>query len=275
MNTISFEVGSLDKYIKTVNSFNILSKEEEYFLASKFKKENDLNAAQQLISSQLRGVVYIADSYSGYNLPREDLIQEGNIGLMKAVKNYDPEHGVRLFSYAVHWVHAEIKEFIIRNWRLVKIASSKNQHKLFWNLRSLKSSLDSIKPKELSDIALSLNVNESDVSEMEKRLYHYHEMSIIQDENDEEQTHYHLKADSNYEPYHLLETSQIEKHTSAKFKNALNSLDERSRRIVESRWLNECSVLTLDDLSKEFGVSKERIRQIEVEAFKKMRKSWD
>ena len=123
MNTVSFDVGSLDKYIKTVNSFKFLSKEEEYFLANKFKKENDLNAAQQLIYSQLKSVIYIANSYSGYNLSREDLIQEGNIGLMKAVKNYDPEHGVRLFSYAVHWVHAEIKEFIIRNWRLVKIAS--------------------------------------------------------------------------------------------------------------------------------------------------------
>jgi RNA polymerase sigma-32 factor len=265
-------VGSLEAYVQSVNRFPVLSLEEEQSLATRFRNANDLDAARQLVVSHLRVVVSVARGYAGYGLPQADLIQEGNIGLMKAVKRYDPERGVRLVSFALHWIRAEIHEYVVRNWRMVKIATTKAQRKLFFNLRSMKQGLEPLKPQQVSEIAQQLNVSEHDVVEMESR-FAGHEMALdpLSGEDEDSYAPINYLADrEEHEPSTILETSEQEHLQSTGLAKALASLDERSRRIVEARWLNEESSLTLHDLAAEFKVSAERIRQIEQKAMSKM-----
>lgn len=265
--------GGLEGYVQTVNRIPVLTHEQELELATRFRQQNDLEAARQLVLSHLRVVVSVARGYTGYGLPQADLIQEGNIGLMKAVKRYDPERGVRLVSFALHWIRAEIHEFVIRNWRMVKIATTKSQRKLFFNLRSLKKGLEPLRPQQVSEIAQQLNVSEHDVVEMEAR-FAGHELSLDPlSANDEDESYapvQYLADDEAHEPSVILETSEREHLQSAGLANALSALDERSRRIVEARWLTEDGSATLHELADEFGVSAERIRQIEQKAFSKM-----
>lgn len=266
-------VGSIESYIQAVNRFPMLSQQEEFGLATRYRRDNDLEAARQLIVSHLRLVVSVARGYAGYGLPQADLIQEGNIGLMKAVKRYDPERGVRLVSFALHWIRAEIHEYILRNWRLVKIATTKAQRKLFFNLRSLKQGLESLKPQEASVIAQQLNVSQNDVLEMEAR-FNGREVALDTGVNEDEGDSYapvaYLASSANDEPSAVLEHKQLDVLKSAGLVQALASLDERSRRIVEARWLREEAPATLHELADEFGVSAERIRQIEQKALTKM-----
>jgi RNA polymerase sigma-32 factor len=265
-------VGSLEGYVQTVNRFPILSQEEEFTLATRFKTGNDLDAARELILSHLRVVVSVARGYAGYGLPQADLIQEGNIGLMKAVKRYDPDRGVRLVSFALHWIRAEIHEFVVRNWRLVKIATTKPQRKLFFNLRSMKQGLEPLKQQQISEIAQQLNVSEHDVVEMEMR-FAGHEIALEPVGSDEEESYapiQYLADNAEHEPSHILETTEREHLQTSGLANALADLDERSRRIVEARWLNDGEAATLHDLAAEFNVSAERIRQIEQKAMNKM-----
>lgn len=272
----SLSVGSLENYIASVKNFPMLSHEEELDLATRFQRDNDLDAARDLVLSHLRVVVSVARGYAGYGLPQADLIQEGNIGLMKAVKRYDPSRGVRLVSFALHWIRAEMHEYVLRNWRLVKIATTKAQRKLFFNLRSLKQGLDSLKPQEVKKIAQELNVSVSDVVEMEAR-FNGREMALeadVDDEDDKFSPIAYLAADTENEPSNTLEKAQREHIKTVGLSRALASLDERSRRIIEARWLQENeSVATLHDLAAEFDVSAERIRQIEKKALSKMQAS--
>jgi RNA polymerase sigma-32 factor len=266
--------GSLEAYIQTVNRFPLLSAEEERRLARRFRNRNDLDAARQLVLSHLRLVVAIARGYLGYGLPHADLIQEGSIGLMKAVKRFDPERNVRLVSFAIHWIKAEIHEYILRNWRLVKLATTKAQRKLFFNLRSMKSGFAPLTGKEAKRVAAELNVKPEDVVEMETRLSGQ-EIAFEADHDDDEAyapVHY-LPADRDAEPLAQLEAKESEALRSAGLDEALRSLDARSRRIIEARWLREKDALTLHDLAAEFNVSAERIRQIEAKALQRMRKA--
>jgi RNA polymerase sigma-32 factor len=265
--------GSLESYIQTVNRFPLLSVEEERSLARRYRTDNDLEAARQLVLSHLRLVVAVARGYLGYGLPHADLIQEGNIGLMKAVKRFDPERGVRLVSFAIHWIKAEIHEHVLRNWRLVKVATTKAQRKLFFNLRSMKSSLAPLSRRDVNHIAAELRVKPEEVTEMETRLAGQ-EVAFEGDQDDEEAyapVNY-LAADREAEPLQVLEAKESEELQSAGLASALTSLDPRSRRIIEARWLRERDTATLHDLAAEFNVSAERIRQIEVKALEKMRK---
>jgi RNA polymerase sigma-32 factor len=254
----------------------MLTHEEELDLATRFQRDNDLDAARDLVLSHLRVVVSVARGYAGYGLPQADLIQEGNIGLMKAVKRYDPSRGVRLVSFALHWIRAEMHEYVLRNWRLVKIATTKAQRKLFFNLRSLKQGLESMKPQEVKKIALELNVSESDVVEMEAR-FNGREMALeadMDDEDDKFSPIAYLAADTENEPSNTLERTEREHLKTVGLSRALDSLDDRSRRIIEARWLQENEdVATLHDLAAEFDVSAERIRQIEKKALSKMQAS--
>jgi RNA polymerase sigma-32 factor len=266
-------VGSLEDYVQTVNRFPVLSQEREFVLATRFKTGNDLDAARELVLSHLRVVVSVARGYAGYGLPQADLIQEGNIGLMKAVKRYDPERGVRLVSFALHWIRAEIHEFVVRNWRLVKIATTKSQRKLFFNLRSMKKGLEPLKPQQISEIAQQLNVSERDVVEMEAR-FAGHEVALEPSGSDDDESYApinYLADNAEREPSQILETAEREHLQTSGLANALAGLDERSRRIVEARWLcEEGAAATLHDLAAEFNVSAERIRQIEQKAMSKM-----
>lgn len=266
-------VGSLEGYVQTVNRFPLLSQEREFVLATRFKTENDLDAARELVLSHLRVVVSVARGYAGYGLPQADLIQEGNIGLMKAVKRYDPERGVRLVSFALHWIRAEIHEFVVRNWRLVKIATTKSQRKLFFNLRSMKKGLEPLKPHQISEIAQQLNVSEHDVVEMEAR-FAGHEVALEPSGSDDDESYApisYLADNAEHEPSQILETAEREHLQTSGLANALAGLDDRSRRIVEARWLcEEGAAATLHDLAAEFNVSAERIRQIEQKAMSKM-----
>ena len=265
--------GSLDSYIQAVNRLPILSENEEHELATKFKLHNDLDAARQLVLSHLRIVVSIAKGYTGYGLPQADLIQEGNIGLMKAVKRFDPDRGVRLVSFALHWIRAEIHEFVVRNWRLVKIATTKSQRKLFFNLRSLKRDFEPLKPQQISEIAKQLNVREHEVVEMEAR-FSGQEMSLDPVGTGDEENYapvQYLADNEEYEPSRILEKAEQEQMQISGLSKALSALDARSRRIVEARWLGkEGAGTTLQELAKEFNVSAERIRQIEQKAMSKM-----
>ena len=263
--------GSLEQYIHTVNNIPMLSAEEETHLAERQLK-GDLEAAKQLILSHLRVVVYIARGYDGYGLNQADLIQEGNIGLMKAVKRFEPTRGARLFSFAVHWIKAEIHEFILRNWRLVRVATTKPQRKLFFNLRSMRKSLAALSPKEAQAIADDLGVKLSEVMEMEQRMTGK-DVGLLADNSDDDDNFAPIDwlADYDNEP-----TQQIAKKAhyalqTEGLQNALAQLDERSRRIVESRWLQDNGGLTLHELAAEYGVSAERIRQIEAKAMQKLR----
>jgi RNA polymerase sigma-32 factor len=265
-------VGSLDHYIQTVNRFPLLTAEEELRLGRKLRDEDDLDAARQLVVSHLRVVVAIGRGYLGYGLPHGDLIQEGNIGLMKAVKRFDPERGVRLVSFAIHWIKAEMHEFILRNWRLVRIATTKAQRKLFFNLRSMKPGLEPLTRDQIHDIANTLNVKPEEVAEMEMRLSGQ-ELALEPSVDDDEDTYAPIAylADPQDEPSGLVEAAETERLRAAGLAAALASLDPRSRRIIEARWLRETDTATLHDLAAEFNVSAERIRQIEAKAMQRMR----
>jgi len=271
--TASLTTGSLEAYIQSVNRFPVLSAEQEVRLARSFRETEDLEAARQLVLSHLRLVVAVARGYLGYGLPHADLIQEGNIGLMKAVKRFDPERGVRLVSFAIHWVKAEMHEYILRNWRLVRVATTKAQRKLFFNLRSMKRGLAPLTSLDVKRIATDLNVKPEEVVEMETRLGG-HDVAFEADDAEEAYAPVHyLAADEAAEPSHVLEAAQEENVQAAGLKKALDALDPRSRRIVESRWLKEKDPATLHDLAAEFKVSAERIRQIEAKAMEKMKKA--
>jgi RNA polymerase sigma-32 factor len=272
---VPMPTGSIEAYIQTVGRFPILSAEEERSLARRFRSEEDLEAARQLVLSHLRLVVAIARGYLGYGLPHADLIQEGNIGLMKAVKRFDPERGVRLVSFAIHWIKAEIHEYILRNWRLVKVATTKAQRKLFFNLRSMKTGLAPMTNDDVARVATELKVKPEEVTEMETRLSGQ-EVGFEADSDDEDAyapVHY-LAADQASEPSRLLEAREHEDYKTENLRSALGALDPRSRRIIEARWLREKDAATLHDLAAEFKVSAERIRQIEAKALDKMRKSF-
>ena len=275
-NAVAFPVpsavGSLDSYIQAVSRFPVLSADEEVRLARKLRDENNLEAAQKMVLSHLRVVVAIARGYMGYGLPHADLIQEGNIGLMKAVKHFDPERGVRLVSFAIHWIKAEIHEFVLRNWRLVKIATTKAQRKLFFNLRSMKPGLESLSSDEIKSIARELRVKPEEVAEMETRLSG--QDIALEANGDDEDEHYAPIAylrDPGAEPSQAVEAIQTEGLRAKALKSALASLDARSRRIIEARWLRGKDAATLHDLASEFGVSAERIRQIESKALTRMK----
>ena len=266
-------VDSLDQYLRTIKAFPVLSAQEEYDLAMRLKKNSDLEAAKSLIVSHLRLVASIARGYAGYGLPQADLIQEGNIGLMKAVRRFDPERGVRLVSFAIHWIKAEIHEYIIRNWRLVKVATTKAQRKLFFNLRSMKSDATTLQPDEVAHIARELKVKPEEVMEMEARMSG-HEIPLEPLADDESEDNYSpisYLQDHQPEPSELLAQRETEHNHTVGLSRALESLDDRSRRIVQARWLQEGSGATLHDLAAEFGISAERIRQIEQKAMQKMK----
>ena len=272
--TMPMPTGSLEAYIQTVNRFPMLSAEEERGLALRWRDKQDVEAARGLVLSHLRLVVAVARGYLGYGLPHADLIQEGSIGLMKAVKRFDPDRNVRLVSFAIHWIRAEIHEYVLRNWRLVKLATTKAQRKLFFNLRSMKSGLGPMTSQEVKRVASELRVKPEEVVEMETRLTGQ-EVAFEADHDDEEAyaaVHY-LAADRDAEPLAQLEAREAETGRAAGLEEALGSLDPRSRRIVEARWLREKDALTLHELGAEFKVSAERIRQIEAKALEKMKKS--
>ncbi|MES2161998.1 MAG: RNA polymerase sigma factor RpoH [Pseudomonadota bacterium] len=269
-------LGNLDAYISAVNRLPMLTHDDEISLAKRLKEQNDLGAAQELVLSHLRLVVSIARGYLGYGLPHADLIQEGNIGLMKAVKRFDPDQGVRLVSYAMHWIKAEMHEYILKNWRLVKVATTKAQRKLFFNLRSHKTGLDAMTPTQIDSLAKLLDVKREEVIEMETRLSGRD--IALESPNDDEDDKFapiaYLSSEAS-EPTRVLEAEQVTRLQSEGLEEALGKLDARSRRIVESRWLanDDGSGATLHTLAEEFGVSAERIRQIEVAALKKMKGS--
>ncbi|HZM43474.1 MAG TPA: RNA polymerase sigma factor RpoH [Burkholderiales bacterium] len=263
---------SLESYVQTVNAFPILTQQQETDLARRLQQTGDVEAARQLVLSHLRVVVAIARGYLGYGLPQADLIQEGNIGLMKAVKRFDPERGVRLVSFAVHWIRAEMHEFILRNWRIVKVATTKAQRKLFFNLRSLKRGVGGLGVDEVKAIAKQLNVKPEEVVEMETRLGGQ-DVALEPLAADDEEAYAPIAylAAEDAEPAQVLEEEETSQLRSAGLKQALESLDPRSRRIIEARWLAEKDQATLHDLAAELGVSAERVRQIEVKALGKMK----
>ena len=263
---------SLDSYIQTVNRYPMLSLEDEQRLAREWYDKQDVEAARQLVVSHLRVVVSVARHYVGYGLPQADLIQEGNVGLMKAVKRFDPDRGVRLVSFALHWIRAEIHEYVLKNWRLVKVATTKAQRKLFFNLRSLKQSLNTMSIMEADAMARELNVSRKDVLEMETRMSG-HDVSIDPTVDDGEESFSPLAylASPDENPAQLLEREQTEQLRHTGLVAALENLDERSRHIIKARWLTEGEAATLHELAAEYGVSAERIRQIEARALQKMR----
>jgi RNA polymerase sigma-32 factor len=282
-------IGNLDAYITAVNQIPMLTAEEETTLAHKLRDDGDVQAAGRLVLSHLRLVVSVSRQYLGYGLPQGDLIQEGNVGLMKAVKRFDPDQGVRLVSYALHWIKAEIHEYILKNWRMVKVATTKAQRKLFFNLRSMKQELkgqaedhetfrNTLTPDEVDVVAKELNVKPEEVIEMETRLSGG-DVALEPQTDDGEESFAPIAylADESHEPTRVLETRTRDIMSTHGIQDALDKLDARSRRIVEERWLkvNDDSTggMTLHDLAAEYGVSAERIRQIEVAALKKMRKA--
>jgi len=265
-------LGSLDHYIQAVNRFPLLTQEQETALGRRLKESDDLEAARQLVLSHLRLVVAVSRNYMGYGLPQSDLIQEGNVGLMKAVRRFDPERGVRLVSFALHWIRAEIHEYVLRNWRLVKIATTKAQRKLFFNLRGMKKSSATLSPDDARAIAKDLGVKPEEVVEMETRLSG-RDIALDPQADDDGAPAAPIDwlTDREDEPAQILVRAETARNRSTGLTRALAKLDDRSRRIVEARWLNEGSEKTLHDLAGEFGVSAERIRQIEVKAMQKMR----
>ena len=264
-------LGSLDHYIQAVNRFPLLTAEQETELGRRWKEHQDVDAARQLVLSHLRLVVAVSRNYMGYGLPQADLIQEGNIGLMKAVRRFDPERGVRLVSFALHWIKAEIHEHVLRNWRLVKIATTKAQRKLFFNLRSMKQSTAALTPDEAHQIARDLGVKPEEVFEMEKRISGG-DVALEPSPGDEESVSpIAYLTDSEDEPAQILERAETAANRSRGLRTAMEKLDPRSRRIIEARWLREDDAATLQQLADEYGVSAERIRQIESKAIKTMR----
>jgi RNA polymerase sigma-32 factor len=264
-------LGSLDHYIQAVNRFPLLTAEQETELGRRWKEHEDVEAARELVLSHLRLVVAVSRNYLGYGLPQADLIQEGNIGLMKAVRRFDPERGVRLVSFALHWIKAEIHEHVLRNWRLVKIATTKAQRKLFFNLRSMKQSTAALTPDEAKKIAADLGVKPEEVFEMEKRISGG-DVALDPTPGDEESVSpIAYLTDTEDEPAQILERAQTAANRSEGLRSAMDKLDARSRRIIEARWLREEDAATLQELADEYGVSAERIRQIESKALKTMR----
>jgi RNA polymerase sigma-32 factor len=265
-------LGSLDHYIQAVNRFPLLTAEQETDLGRRLQRDDDVDAARQLVLSHLRLVVSVSRNYLGYGLPQADLIQEGNVGLMKAVRRFDPERGVRLVSFALHWIRAEIHEYILRNWRLVKVATTKAQRKLFFNLRSMKKRAATLTPAEARAIAAELNVKPEEVVEMETRLSGRDVMLDPQpDEDGHSMAPIAYLTDREDEPAQILERKQTADNRTQGLATAIARLDARSRRIIEARWLREDDPATLQDLADEYGVSAERIRQIESKALKSMR----
>ena len=265
-------LGSLDHYIQAVNRFPLLTAEQEHELGRRLQQDNDLDAARQMVMSHLRLVVAVSRQYLGYGLPQADLIQEGNIGLMKAVRRFDPDRGVRLVSFALHWIKAEIHEYILRNWRMMKVATTKAQRKLFFNLRGMKKGHAGLTRAQANEIAKTLNVKPEEVFEMETRLSSQ-DIALDPQPNDDGESVSPIAylTDPDAEPSRILEHEETERNKSIGLARALESLDPRSRRIIESRWLNEGNESTLQVLADEYGVSAERIRQIEVKAMKTMR----
>ena len=265
-------VGSLDAYISAVHRIPVLSQEEEQALSRRFNGENDLESARQLVMSHLRFVVHVARGYNGYGLQLSDLIQEGNIGLMKAVKRFDPDQGVRLVSFAVHWIRAEMHEFILRNWRIVKVATTKAQRKLFFNLRKSKKRLGWMNAEEVRTVAKDLGVPEATVREMESRLSgrDIGFEAPADAEDDAKPAPEAFLIDDGADPYDNVADADQADNQLDTLSAALKNLDERSRDIIQRRWLNE-DTATLQDLADEYGVSAERIRQVEANAMKKMR----
>jgi len=265
-------VGSLDAYIDRVSQIPVLSKEDEVALAMRFRREADLDAARQLVLSHLRFVVHIARGYLGYGLPMGDLVQEGNVGLMKAVKRFDPAVGVRLVSFAVHWIRAEIHEYVLRNWRLVKVATTKSQRKLFFNLRRMKKNLTWLSEDETKAVARDLGVDVSDVREMEQRLSARDMSFDPTPESDEEDTYspaMYLPA-SHADPAIEVEREEWDEDSSDRLSIALEKLDERSRTILKRRWMTDDKA-TLHELADEYGISAERVRQVETNAISKLK----
>ena len=269
---MSVPQGNIESYITAIHSVEVLSPEKERALASRYTQDGDLDAVRELILSHLRFVVHIARSYSGYGLPQADLIQEGNVGLMKAVKRFDPEVGVRLISFAVHWIKAEIHEFVLKNWRIVKVATTKAQRKLFFNLRSAKKTLSWLNNEEISAIAQDLGVAEIEVRRMESRLHSRDTAFDLPNDADEDSTFApaaYLESD-NADPALAIEQSDWEKHNRTKLTNAMQTLDQRSQEILAARWLSE-EKSTLHELADHYKVSAERIRQLEKNAIKKLK----
>jgi RNA polymerase sigma-32 factor len=265
-------VGSLDAYIQAVGAIPVLDKSDEQAMATRFREQGDLDAARDLVMAHLRFVVHIAKGYTGYGLPLNDLIQEGNVGLMKAVKRFDPDYDVRLVSFAVHWIRAEIHEYVLKNWRIVKVATTKAQRKLFFNLRKAKKTLAWLSAAETAAVAKDLGVSAKEVTEMEKRL---HSRDAIFDptpdmDDDRNFTPAAYLPSPDADPATLVEETDFNNDASARMRKALNILDDRSRRILEARWLAETK-MTLHELAREYGISAERIRQLEVNAIKKLR----
>ena len=262
--------GSIETYISHVMAIPVLSTDEEVELGRKLQNSNDLESAKKLILHNLRYVVYIAKSYSGYGLNLNDLIQEGNVGLMKAVKKYNPDKNLKLITFAIYWIKSEIHEFVIKNWKIVKVATTKTQRKLFFNLRSKKVSLASLTSEEAKSIANDLNVPIKDVMEMEKRM-HNHDVAIDEKEDDDKVTPSIYLESKELQPDQLLENNE-KNLLSEKLYMVLEDLDERSRDIIKSRWL-ATTKLTLEDLSKKYEISRERVRQIETETIAKLKSS--
>ncbi|CAG9295507.1 RNA polymerase sigma factor RpoH [Celerinatantimonas diazotrophica] len=267
--------GSIEAYVQTVNSIKMLTEEEEKALALRWWEKGDLKAARQLVMSHLRFVVHIAKGYSGYGLPQSDLIQEGNIGLMKAVKRFDPHHGVRLVSFAVHWIKAEIHEYVLRNWRMVKIATTKAQRKLFFNLRKSKKRLGWFSQDEIETVADALGVSRREVVEMESRMSAQDQAFDLSNDDDEREGSFapvQFLEDKSSDIAQSIEQDNWQGYTASKLSSALNTLDDRSRHIVTRRWLDEDKA-TLQELADEYSVSAERIRQLEKNAMKKLRQT--
>jgi RNA polymerase sigma-32 factor len=266
-------IGSFDAYVDTVSRIPVLSREDELELATRFHRDGDLDAARQLVLSHLRFVLHIARGYAGYGLPLGDLVQEGNVGLMKAVKRFDPAVGVRLVSFAVHWIRAEIHEYVLRNWRLVKVATTKAQRKLFFNLRKYKRNLGWLSAEETRAVARDLGVSEREVTEMERRLTSRDVSYDPLPESDDESANYspaaYLPA-PDADPAVAVERAEWDDDVAGRVAFAMTQLDDRSRTIMKARWMDEPKA-TLHDLADQFGVSAERIRQIEANAIKKLK----
>jgi len=272
----NLNVGSLDTYISSVNRLPMLSAAEELRLAKEFRDHENLDAARTLVMSHLRLVVSIARQYLGYGLPHADLIQEGNIGLMKAVKRYDPNQGARLVTYSIHWIKAEIHEYILRNWRMVKIATTKAHRKLFFNLRSNKPNLNALSPSEIARLAKALDVRSEDIKEMEQRLSGG-DIAIEANDTSDDEAYAPINwlSDNRYEPSQVIAQQEQRDLQGPGIEKALATLDERSKKIVTARWLDVSDdgsgSSTLHDLAAEFNISAERVRQIEAASLKKMK----
>jgi RNA polymerase sigma-32 factor len=267
-------IGSFDAYVDAVSRIPVLSREDEHELATRYRREEDLDAARQLVLSHLRFVVHIARGYHGYGLPLGDLVQEGNVGLMKAVKRFDPAVGVRLVSFAVHWIRAEIHEYVLRNWRLVKVATTKAQRKLFFNLRKYKRSLGWLSAEETQAVARDLGVSPAEVTEMERRLssrdLSYDPAPDADDEDESYSPSAYLPAPDS-DPAVAVERAEWDDDVTDKVAHAMSQLDARSQAVLRARWMTDQKA-TLHELADQYGVSAERIRQIEANAIKKLRK---